>query len=520
MSRSEKDFALLLDLARGHIDEQLYRESVFQLALKEGILTRVFSRRGIAENLSGPMGKEIVCVLNDAKEKTSRQISAMKQFREEAEELSLRFAVIKGVSLSSYLYDHSFARSSNDIDILVSHRDIEKAHRVAVRSGFVQPRESFRARQLAARGDLSEQVLRGMESPFPVRNSVNAPHLAQYLKWEKDGTLTVLEIHDSYPGIAQDLIDQTLYDLEIMSVDGASFPALSSPMRFLLLLFAAHKECEGMRSNLSKGALGLKYLVDIHEALKRGVSLNDVVAIVEAYDLWRAIGEVMFDLVQVYPDTKVLIDGFFPMYVSVWNCSYIDRLLDVKKRREAVARTVSRSVEELSQKMPLSQTRRLIGVIPGKKALLQAHVRVSHGQCVLTWVSAENLFKTSNPSLLLNAAFVWVSDDAKEAIRGFSVTVYKTKVGWAAKTRALSLRSLDFHVGKRFGDDASSLLEVVRRDGMLVLRIAFPVPDACTPERSAAFFSVYEKQVAGIYSLSFGDEPVEVILRTIREETS
>lgn len=279
--------------------------------------------------------------------RTAAQVTALESFAKYAEEEHLRFSVIKGIPLSQIIYGDSCSRASTDIDVLVSTEDLYKAHRVAERAGFAQPAETFRARQLVKAGFLDEDLLKALSTPFPIRNSPRSPHLAPYLLLGQDGSAVILEIHDSFHGLAPAQMGRFVWDVEGHAVGSSRIPAPRAELSFLLLLLAARDDSEGLRGNIGDGYLGMPDYLDLHNWMKKGAPLCKAAHLVQELGLTRVVGESVWNWVQLFPDDRATLAPFFSMYRSKWSMPYLERFEDVAARRHNARELMSAAARSL-----------------------------------------------------------------------------------------------------------------------------------------------------------------------------
>lgn len=439
-------------------------------------------------------------------------LQALKDYSTTASELSLEFVVLKGIPLSQKLYGKPWARASSDIDIAVLREDVPKAHTAALRAGFIQAAESYRARQLAAKGMLNEAMLQGISSPFPIKTSIEAPHLSPYLRIEDDGSLVVLEIHDSYKGLPQELEGPLVLSGNWENVEGFKLPTPPDAFSFIVLCLAAHEECEGLRSNMQPGPLGVKYLIDLHKWLEIGAPLREVSNIAFTYGLTRAFGELFFDLAQVFSDSWARLDPFFPLYESSWGMSYTKRLASAAERRMNTLKAINAAASahdngavvwgEMRRSMPLAKGRLL---------------KTDEAR-VIEWLIDECALERALPGLIFDT--VLLNSPIKESgqLSGEGFLLFREDQGaWRLKRRTVDGRDLDGHVSKRRGDDAAFLLDITRRHELTRIAVELPGEAGISKPELAAFHAVYRHEYAGIYHRLAGETPSGVLMNIIRE---
>ncbi len=500
----EKNRNDLFDILRMGPKDCLHEVPVFSAACREGLITRMFAGKTPTQ---APTDKGLSLIFDEAEKRSHCQLGSLERLVWEAENMSLPFAVLKGMPLSNELYGCSWARDSRNIDILVSPHDLAKAHAVATKAGFVQPVESFRARQLAEAGSLDRRLLDGMASPYPIRNSVEASHLAQYLKIEDGGSLVALEIHDSYTGMPESLSRQILANVVEVDAGGVRCKVPCESLGFIMLVLAAHEEAEGMRANLSDGLLGARYLFDLKSMLDSRLSLGKVARIVEAYGLRRPMGEALFDLIQVYPEVIGKIENFFPVYRSKWGIGYAKRFVDVESRNRGVTTALNDAVEQEIRdgKSRPDSSSVLIKSLPGQPPKLNAKFRGDDRDCAVTWVVSRSLFGEDDSALVLDSSLLWGANCRNAEELGCAVSVFKQDARWVAKRRGLRPEDFDYPVGKSFGKDVSGRLSVSQRRDTLVVKLPVRLPRGANADKVVAYHAVYAKEVADICRIVAGE---------------
>lgn len=500
----------LLALARNPTYEELRKEGVFLAARDNGLLLRLFQNFRILPD--SVLVQQIKREYSEWKTRSSLQMGAIFRFVQEADEQSLRFAIIKGIPLSRKLYGDGCARCSSDVDIIISPDDVPKAHYVATQAGFCQPVESFRARQMAAIGALDSRVLEGIASRYPIRNSSKAPHLAPYLYIDSASSYPiVLDVHDKFYGMGHDLCQSLLWDTECID-RGERFgyripaPALS----FVTLAMAAHNECEGIRSNLGDGALGLKLLVDMKQFIHRGAPLSTIAQLAEAHKIQRVLGEVFYDLVQVFPELYEVLEPYTPFYKSCWGCSYIRRLVDVSERRASATQRLEDALENVIAGGHDGSIPTVL--LKGARASappLSGKIEYRDGKRYIVWTLAEGVLADID-NLILEAFLIW-NDDAPSQSAGLVFSVYGFNGTVVVRFRELALVAVDYHVSQNFGEDCANLLSIRQAGALIKLVISADDLGLAIPKRYVSCFALHKRDVAGVYQLVAGQTYADCI---------
>ncbi len=440
------------------------------------------------------------------------QLQALNDFSTAASELSLEFVVLKGIPLSQKLYGKPWARVSSDIDIAVLREDVPKAHAAALRAGFIQAAEPYRARQLAAKDMLSNTMLQGISSPFPIKTSTQAPHLSPYLRIEDDGSLVVLEIHDSYKGLPQELEGPLVLSGNWENVEGFKLPTPPDAFSFIVLCLAAHEECEGLRANMQPGPLGVKYLIDLRRWLEIGAPLREVSNIAFAYGLTRALGELFFDLAQVFSDSWAKLDLFFPLYESSWGMSYTRRLASDAERRRNTLKAINAATSAHDNGTVVW------GEMRGGMPLAKGRLLKMSEVWAIEWLIDERALERTLPGLLFDTVLLNSSVKESSELSGEGFLLFREgQETWRLKRRAVDGHDLDGHVSKRRGDDATFLLDITRRHELTRIVIELPGETGIGKPEPAAFHAVYRHEYAGIYHRLAGETPSGTLMGVIRE---
>ncbi|MCD8200311.1 MAG: nucleotidyltransferase family protein [Coriobacteriaceae bacterium] len=506
--------SVLLDFVANAPDDRIYDSAVFQAMQHEGLISRFYHDETL--NSTSPLDKEISYLLNSSQRVSQRQFSSLERFSQEAHTLSLDFCILKGIPLSEKLYGSMYVRESKDIDLLVAQDDVGKAHRAALQAGFLQPIESFRARQLASKGVLDEKLLQGMASPYPIRNSSHAPHLAPYMRFEEDGSPTILEIHDAYIGMPDSLVRQALLDSRCMNIDGVSCPVPTAPFSFIFLLLAAHEATEGFRANVSDGSLGLKYLMDIKRLLESDPPLRIVSKIAEEYGLWRILGETLYDFVQVYPDMEEVLKKHFPFYESQWGLTYKDRLLDIRSRHRGVANTIGTVIRRKASRVDVAASAMMyLDSVEKNQPLLRACIADASNmsEVCISWHVSEAFLEKEGERILLHSLILWSCrfEDCQSC--GLAMTVFRDENQWHARAKVLQLAELDYHVNKHFGEDRTNELGVSTKNESVSLDLSVRIPEGISLDDVFVCHSVYKKEIAGLYKPIAGETCQDILFQ-------
>ena len=177
---------------------------------------------------------------------------------------SLRFVVIKGLSLSHTIYDDLFARQFNDIDILVASQDIPGADFVLRSKGFHQPIPHH-----AKGGNRSvSQVLQpsfGRNAPFPIRAKDSDNHLIPYYS---NKTGCKIEIHDGIENLPAWFIRDTLWNVDFLKIDDRQIRIPNAIHTAAILFAVTHNNMNNFFARFD-GECNLRDLVDVHTLLQQ-----------------------------------------------------------------------------------------------------------------------------------------------------------------------------------------------------------------------------------------------------------
>ena len=465
------------------------------LLATSGLLTRLYTlgRLTYAKELEGDL-RDLLAVTDN---RVCENLLRLKTFAAEADVLKLRYAVVKGAPLSQRIYGSAAARACADIDIVVQHEDLAKAHHAALNAGFFQPMETFRARQLLSNGMLDNDMLKSISSSFPIRNSRIADHVAQYFSLEGQ-SLSVLEIHDSFHGLSREKTRSLLWNVQTSPCEDFEVPCLFDEYAFIALLLSAREDAEGILPNASQSDLGLALLFDIHTWLqKEDLSLPNVGKITTQLGIERRIGEILYDYVQVFPDETPRIAQFFALYKSPWKELYIDRLSGGQKVRNAVNLTL-REAHEMVARIHNGLHRRI--QITGASANLTVTVGNDDAGLGIRLIAPRGLINRPE-GLLFNIVLIGFGDDGAPTVR--QVSVYSEQNHWQIGSLSCNPLLPTLHPKRIARNAVSATVTQAQRD---VFIIEGPIPETENIQYQSLLVSVCQCEIAGIYTRSFGDD--------------
>lgn len=443
------------------------------------------------------------------------QLKALERFDAEAKKLFLSYVVIKGLPLSQVIYRDCRVRASRDIDILVSQEDLPKAHTVALKAGFVQVAEGFRARQLAAMGALSQMMLEGVTSDYPITTDRSEPHLLPYLRTEEDGSVTILDLRCTCRGLPKSAVAPIVSLPSVCDVDGVQVPVPRSAFSFIILLLEAYEACEGIHANCREESLGLKYLIDLHCWLQKGAPLSGVSKFVFNNGILREVGRVLYDLIQLFPEAYQAVEHLCPLYESPWGLPYDARLLDCRARHDNALSVVSRAIEAQAADQDDVVAERLFGSVEYVEFPAKGQVRKEEHRCIIEWLIDEEALELELPNLVFNVSLLLESSGCSHSSLGVGFCMSREKDQWKLGEKELYARDLDGHISKRFGSDVSRALEISRRGRFLRLAFVYELPTGIAGKQVCAFVSFHRHEFGGVYHIIQGERPVAPLSQMI-----
>lgn len=491
----------LLGLAQGK-DLCIDSPDMLMQAFNAGILLRLEGegRSFVASNLQS----EYERLVKKARCKIDAQLDALERFKREADKLHLHFVLIKGLPMAHSLYGNVYARNTSDIDILVAEDDLPKAHCAALNAEFFQSAETYRLRQLASKEKLDRDLLEASAAPFPIRNSAHTQHLAQYIQIDDAERHTILEIHDSFHLLPKEKMSRFLWETEPFSLEGLEVRVPKRALSFLLLALSLHDDAEGRKENSTNGFLGIGTVLDIHKWISKGQSLCEAARLTADLGIRRSVGEALWDVVQVFPKDKELLNPFFSMYQSRWRMPYLQRYVDPEKRRANAREIISRALEGIiREKSCLGDVLCMDGI--SLKAT--CGVEQEGGELKLWWILPEQLY--GDPADLVFQMAVLGFDGANRT-KGYQVILFNQGSSWVFGCSPLTFGKLDSHVVRR-NKQLYDAVVTSRKAKMLgsgnlneaviegVVRIGSPF------EAARVLCSMYKRNYASLYTYVCGD---------------
>lgn len=470
----------------------------------------------------------------------AQRASALAAFDGEARRQSLHYLVIKGMALSKKVFGDELARQSGDIDILVDADDLPKADYVARATGWLQPGEARIARRLHDEGALDAEALERLASPYSLRSNGFLPHMTNYYLIQPDGAVDTLEIHDRFHCLSADQVRSLLWDADTVELCGNGYFTCSEEAAFVLSALSLHEDAETARANTStRGTMGLKACVDLHRQLS---ALSDegaqrVQKMIENLGVRREVMAVLGDVVEVFPSDRNASEKLGTAIPSAWSMSYLERLLNPRKRAENGTARSAYALERLSRS---KEARAFPSAAAGWRALPatggvgearfsflcrpDVGMESGSGSLCLAWRLPPEFVGAVDDLVFQAVVFCSsASDRAQGAASGtggrggtdagpcaisLRVNVFRGEGTWEARVQSLAPDSIDGHANKLPRGDAASAWSRRKDDGSLIVATKIDVPDA-----ALVLAGVYEHLYGQLYRRCAGWDIVEEVDR-------
>lgn len=509
---SAGSYGLLLSVLRGEANGRVSAEEAAQaarLARGDGLLPFVLG--ALLPSLSAEDAALFENEVGEDRWVAKSNLDNLALIKREADSLGMRFVAVKGTSLSAFVFGDPLARVSNDVDILVAHADLAKADCAVRRCGFVQPSESYRARQLMRSGMLDERMLRGIEAPFLSRTSEMAPHVIPYHRINNDGSVCTLEIHDSFHLLGRDEAERLLWRCVPVTPNGIGVMAPCPSDVLLLLLLSAHDDIEAIRANLGTTTLALRTLYEVSLVLASsqafGIDLGQLAGRIAELGLEGQLAPVFSDLCEAFPAAEDTVRAHFKVGCSPWGMGYVERLENRERMAENAFGVICGAVASCGR-MP-TRTRNSFELA---ELGIEAEVRSPGGRgggAAVVWRVPKRLGSWQD-GLVLHVTLL--DPDTEAGCLGLRVRTFAADSGWRSFSQQVTAAAFDEHPNRALKGE--ELPTTACTDGdVMEIRVSLD----CEGTSGRALFSVYAKQQCTHYRLVAGCSLGAFVGRTLAE---
>lgn len=504
---SVNSYRLLFEALRGEPLAAVSQEDAAhaaRLALGDGLLPVVLD--ALLPALAPGDAEFFASKVEESRRAAASNLDALAAFAREAAALQLSFAVIKGAVLSNFVFGDPLVRMSNDVDVLVAPADLPKADCAARRCGFVQPSESYRARQLMEAGLFDARMLRGIEAPFLSRTSEMAPHVIPYHRVNDEGVVCTLEIHDSFHLLDGREAERLLWRCAPVHLGDVNLMVCCPDDAFLLLALSAHDDIETVRANLGTATLALRTLHEMSLLLANpeayGIELGRVAERVSELGLSRQLAPVFSGLCEAFPAVEGTVAAYFELGPSSWGMGYVERLEDRERMVANAGGVIGRALaacDGLPTRIRSSLELRDLGI--------GARVEEGDGEVHLAWKVPRRILGWLE-GMVLHATLLM--PNVGEGCLGLRVRTFARDGAWRSFVEWVTLGSFDEHPNRApLGRELATQSRV--EDGAIVVHVRIEgVASACK-----ALFSVYAKRQCTHYRLVAGCSLVALAGRAV-----
>lgn len=252
------------------------------------------------------------------KAKVQRFSKALGEIARILDSMYIPFLAIKGPTLSATAYDNIYAREFDDIDILVSPNDFNKADAALKAAGFIQPI----SRTSSINYKDYEKYRKAEIAPFPIKSRPNSIQALPYFMLTGPSAIRV-ELHDSLYYLPRNVING-FFDsaISLAFPDGATVRAPSLENQLLLLFSNTFENSESPYANLMADRIFLQDYCDIHYFLKANEGkLN-----------W----DLLHNSIALLNDDKIIsiiINNLSEIYDNNQDARLLEAKLDVKRHQ-------------------------------------------------------------------------------------------------------------------------------------------------------------------------------------------
>lgn len=289
-------------------------------------------------------------------ERNNKQKNALKLVSKLFTENDIKHAFLKGSILNYFIYEDGM-RISNDVDILVSNKDLNKITKLLEGEGYIQGEYNKKTGEIDAASKLKKMYVRA-----------NTHEVCSFAKLNECKFLNVNEIDINFKLSAVDTLETTelmLNNLNNVEIDGEKVYTLQWDWFFIQLASHLYREATAVRKIVYGSDMQLYKFYDFYQLINsENVKINwdNVVKISKETNQLKGIYYALYCINELFPnciDSEVLKmaapkdTSFVDQYVGkqnsdeiyTWEKPFLERVFDYKRKIEA-----NKNIKEVAEK--------------------------------------------------------------------------------------------------------------------------------------------------------------------------
>ena len=249
-------------------------------------------------------------------------------------EFDFNYAIVKGPVLSLAAYGNPYVRVSNDLDVLISHENLERAQTLLYNRGFVQAKvKGGKIIQFSRKEKIYYNMLTHQTPPFIKKiDSVSCP-------------LVCVDVNTKFmfsEAINQPNVDFILEHVEYCDLGGFKVKKLICELDFIFTCLHHYKDAHSIYL-LSKGSLRLDLFFDIYFYLtKQDINFDKLAKLCKELNVGKYIYVMIYYTNKIFNDnqTKLLLTllqdqrddlilntyGLSTTELKTWDIDFFERL--------------------------------------------------------------------------------------------------------------------------------------------------------------------------------------------------